>query len=141
MRSALDREAPVSKFSFTEFAITTATNAQISQNLTKATLPTRPTTTTTSKPTAATPSAAAASSLASPALQQQASDGSLAVNGVSIRPGLDRNPSSSSMFLGGDREGLSPMVKVGTHGGGVIVLLKVNVVNQADVRVSTTVSV
>lgn len=33
------------------------------------------------------------------------------------------------------------MVKVGTHGGGVIVLLKINVVNTADIRVSTTVSV
>lgn len=120
--TALDRDANVAKFSFMEFAITTATPAQIAQNLLKTPLPTRPT-----KANAAEP-ALALTTTPNPA-------------GNASRPAqLDHR--ASSTFLGGDtlgEGGLSPMVRVGT--GGVIVLLKINVVNAADIRFSTTVSV
>ncbi|KAL7417025.1 stress-activated map kinase interacting protein 1-domain-containing protein [Mrakia frigida] len=111
---ALDREANAAKFSFLEFAITESTPSQIAQNLQKTPLPSRPTAVANKS----------ASSLAPPPST---------VPGSSIQGGSFGGSVSNSYA------DLSPMVRVGA--GGVIVLLKINVVNTADIRFSTTVSV
>ncbi|CDZ97554.1 Stress-activated MAP kinase-interacting protein, Sin1p [Phaffia rhodozyma] len=109
---ALDREANVAKFSFSEFAITVATATQVNQNLLKTPLPPRPTAT------------KARGNSISAQTQQPTAPG-----------GLVKQESFVSEGRSDHGMPLRPSVP------GIPVLLKVTVVNAADIRFTTTLSV